>query len=149
TLLQRLGLADERVERVPVVELDRAVEPDHLTSLFVDVGPRAAAPPHEVARLLQLAKRLRDPEGCPWDAEQTHRSLTRYLLEESYEVVEAIEALPADAPDGAQPVARVIWPGLGDELGDLLFQVVFHAVLAEEAGAFTATEIAQGIHDKL
>ena len=97
-----------------------------------------------MVRLFQLAKRLRDPGGCPWDAEQTHHSLTRYLLEESYEVVEAVEALPADGP--IEPAA---YAALEDELGDLLYQVVFHAVIAQESGAFTMADVARGIHDKL
>ena len=83
-----------------------------------------------MVRLFQLAKRLRDPGGCPWDAEQTHHSLTRYLLEESYEVVEAVEALPIDAPAGGSTVPAEVYAALADELGDLLYQVVFHAVLA-------------------
>lgn len=90
------------------------------------------------ARLLDLVRvmaRLRGPGGCPWDAEQTHHSLTRYLLEEAYEVVDAIEAVPADpAPD--ELVDPQVLADLADELGDLLFQVVFHGVLAEEAGEF-------------
>jgi len=133
TVLQRLGLPDEEVLEVVLVDLDRVVEPDHLTTLFVDGGAAGAA--REVMRLLGLARRLRAPGGCPWDAEQTHRSLTRYLLEESYEVVEAVELGDARA--------------LEDELGDLLYQVVFHAVLAEEVGEFGLGEIARGIHDKL
>ncbi len=133
TVLQRLGLPDEEVREVALVDLDRVVEPDHLTTLFVDGGAAGAA--REVMRLLGLARRLRAPGGCPWDAEQTHRSLTRYLLEESYEVVEAVELGDARA--------------LEDELGDLLYQVVFHAVLAEEVGEFGLGEIARGIHDKL
>jgi tetrapyrrole methylase family protein/MazG family protein len=137
TVLQRLGLPDEQVTVVALEDLDRgAVVPDHLTSVFVDAGAVGAA--RELVRLLQLAKRLRDPGGCPWDAEQTHLSLTRYLLEESYEVVEAVENLPAA---GYAP--------LEDELGDLLYQVVFHAVIAQEAGEFTMADVARGIHDKL
>ena len=137
TVLQRLGLPDEQVTVVALEELDRgAVVPDHLTSVFVDAGAVGAA--RELVRLLQLAKRLRDPGGCPWDAEQTHLSLTRYLLEESYEVVEAVENL---AGAGYAP--------LEDELGDLLYQVVFHAVIAQEAGEFTMADVARGIHDKL
>ena len=143
TALQRLGLADEQVVTVPLEELDRgAIVPDHLTSVYVDAGAAGAA--REMVRLFQLAKRLRDPGGCPWDAEQTHHSLTRYLLEESYEVVEAVEALPAD---GAIDLAA--YAALEDELGDLLYQVVFHAVLAQESGAFTMADVARGIHDKL
>jgi tetrapyrrole methylase family protein/MazG family protein len=74
----------------------------------------------------------------------------RYLLEEAYEVVETVEALPASAPaatEGAE--AAVAYAALEDELGDLLYQVVFHAVLAEEADAFTMADVARGIHDKL
>lgn len=141
TVLQRLGLGDERVEAVRLADLDRVVAPDHLTSLFVDLPAGAG---DTFATLVTLGRRLRGPGGCPWDAEQNHRSLTRYLLEEAYEVVDAIEALPpVTGPDDEAFAA------LADELGDLLFQVVFHAVLAEEAGAFTSADVVQGIHDKL
>jgi tetrapyrrole methylase family protein/MazG family protein len=143
TVVQRLGLADEKVSTVALEELDRGtLEPDHLTSVFVDAGATGAA--REMVRLFQLAKRLRDPGGCPWDAEQDHHSLTRYLLEESYEVVEAVEALPADGP-----IDRAAYAALEDELGDLLYQVVFHALIAQERGAFTMADVARGIHDKL
>ncbi len=145
-VLQRLGLPDERVQRLPLEELDRTVEPDHLTSVFVDAPPATV---HEVARLVRLSKRLRDPGGCPWDAEQTHRSLSRYLLEEAYEVVEVLEQLAPDAPGGVEPVPADRYAALADELGDLLYQVVFHAILAEEEAAFDLGDIARGIHDKL
>jgi tetrapyrrole methylase family protein/MazG family protein len=148
-VLQRLGLPDELVTTVELAELDRAVDPDHLTSLFVDIETTAAGAAREIGRLLQLARRLRDPGGCPWDAEQTHHSLTRYLLEESYEVVEAVEALPLEAPGGDVPVPAGAYEALADELGDLFYEVVFHAVLAEEAGGFTMADVARGIHDKL
>jgi tetrapyrrole methylase family protein/MazG family protein len=145
-LLQHLGRPDEQVARVPLADADRVVAPDHLTALFVDLPPGGA---DAFGALLALGRRLRGPGGCPWDAEQTHHSLSRYLLEEAYEVVDAIEALPADAPGGDDVVGDTTWAALADELGDLLFQVVFHAVLAQEADAFTATDVAQGIHDKL
>jgi tetrapyrrole methylase family protein / MazG family protein len=146
TVLQRLSLPDEVVREVPLADLDRDVDPDHLTSIFVPAADVSAA--RELTRLLQLAERLRGPGGCPWDAEQTHHSLTRYLLEESYEVVEAVERLPAAAPDGVK-ADDPAYAELVDELGDLLYQVIFHAVLAEEAGAFGMAEVARGIHDKL
>lgn len=145
TVLRHLGLDDEEVGRVTLADLDRDVDPDHLTALLVDSGVSAAA--RELARLLGLAERLRRPGGCPWDADQTHHSLTRYLLEEAYEVVEAVEALPPDAPAGDVPADA--YRALEDELGDLLYQVIFHAVLAEEAGAFDMAGVARGIHDKL
>jgi tetrapyrrole methylase family protein/MazG family protein len=139
TVLQRLGMTDEHVGVVPLEELDRAVVPDHLTTLFVDVPVGAADAAREVTRLLQLARRLRDPDGCPWDAEQTHESLTRYLLEESYEVLEVVDRLPDPAAFRA----------FEDELGDLLYQVVFHALIAEDEHEFTMADVARGIHDKL
>ena len=143
TVVQRLGLADELVSSVALEELDRGtIDPDHLTSVFVDAGATGAA--REMVRLFQLAKRLRDPGGCPRDAEQDHHSLTRYLLEESYEVVEAVEALPTDGP-----IDRAAYAALEDELGDLLYQVVFHALIAQESGAFGMADVARGIHDKL
>jgi tetrapyrrole methylase family protein/MazG family protein len=146
TVLARLGLADQRVERVPLEELDRVVDADHLTAVYVDSPATSAT--GELARLLALAVRLRRPGGCPWDAEQTHHSLSRYLLEEGYEVVEAIEQLPPDAPEGTAPDDPA-YAALVDELGDLLYQVIFHAVLADEIGAFGMAEVARGIHDKL
>ena len=146
TVLNRLSLPDEEIRQVALSELDHDVEPDHLTSVFVPAADAPAA--RELTRLLELAVRLRGPGGCPWDAEQTHHSLTRYLLEESYEVVEAVERLPADAPEGVG-ADDPAYKDLVDELGDLLYQVIFHAVLAEEAGAFGMADIARGIHDKL
>jgi len=134
-VLQHLGLPDELVRTVAWEDLDREVDADHLTSLYVPVGaPPIAA---EVARFAELVRTLR--ERCPWDREQTHRTLTRHLLEETYEVLEAIEAL--DEPGGVEH--------LEEELGDLLFQVVFHSTLAAEEGSFTLADVAVGIHDKL
>src|SRR6185436_14051380 len=145
TVLQRLGLPDERVFTVALADVDRDVEPDHLTSLFVDTGEAAVGP--ELARLLALTERLRGPGGCPWDAKQTHHSLRRHVLEEAYEVVEAIEELPLDAPAGDVPLGA--YDALEDELGDLLFQVMIQSVLAAEAGAFTVADVARAVHAKL
>jgi len=144
-VLQRLGLPDQAVTELPLADLDRAVEPDHLTSVFVDTGgARVGA---AFAELVELAERLRRPGGCPWDAEQTHHSLARFLLEEAYETAETIEALPIAAPAGEPDLDA--YARLEDELGDLLYQVVFHAILAGEAGAFTMADVARGIHTKL
>ena len=141
TVLQRLGLPDEAVFEVAWGELDRAVEPDHLTSLWV---PTLAAPvAGELVRFAELVRTLR--QRCPWDREQTHQSLTRHLLEEAYEAVEAIEGLALDGPDGDSDG----FSDLEEELGDLLFQVCFHATLAAEEGRFTLADVARGIHDKL
>lgn len=148
-VLAHLGLPTERVERLPLAELDRgSFVPDHLTSVYVDTGGVAIAP--EFARLVALTERLRGPGGCPWDAKQTHHSLARHLLEEAYEVVEAIEGLPAAAPGGdLDAIEPGAYEALADELGDLLFQAVIHSVLAAEAGAFNIADVLRGIHDKL
>jgi tetrapyrrole methylase family protein/MazG family protein len=136
-ILQRLGSPDEAVVHTTWSELDRTVEADHLTSIYI---PRLAAPVGaELLRFHQLARTLR--EQCPWDQEQTHRSLVRYLLEETYEVVDALEALDPDDP--ATDDALV------EELGDLLYQIEFHATIAEQEGRFTMADVAQGVHDKL
>ncbi|HZQ88209.1 MAG TPA: nucleoside triphosphate pyrophosphohydrolase [Acidimicrobiales bacterium] len=130
-VLHHLGLRDEKVAEVKWEDLDRAVEPDHLTSIWL---PEVAAPVgQQVARFIELVRTLR--ERCPWDREQTHESLSRHALEEAYELVEAIAS-----GDPAH---------LQEELGDVLFQVVFHATLATEDGEFTMADVAQGIHDKL
>jgi tetrapyrrole methylase family protein/MazG family protein len=93
----------------------------------------------ELVRFHQLVRTLR--ERCPWDREQTHLSLVPYLDEEAYEVVDAVESLdPADASRDA---------ALVEELGDLLFQVAFHAAIGEEEGRFSLVDVADGIHDKL
>ncbi len=144
-VLQGLGLPEEKLVTVELAQLDQAVEPDHLTSVFVDTGDVSVA--GELARLFALTERLRGPGGCPWDAAQTHHSLRRHVIEEAYEVTAAIDELPADAPAGDIPTGA--YDGLEDELGDLLFQVMIHSVLASEAGAFTIADVARGIHAKL
>lgn len=147
-VMQRLGLPNEQVGEVTLSELDhRDVTPDHMTLVFVDLPVDGAGA--SWSRFIALVERLRAPGGCPWDAEQTHHSLTRHLLEETYEVLEAIEALPPDAPGGLTPVPTEAYESLEEELGDLLMQVVFHTTLAHEAGAFTITDVVDGIHDKL
>ncbi|QGX60781.1 nucleoside triphosphate pyrophosphohydrolase [Alteromonas mediterranea] len=90
----------------------------------------------EMQRLLEIMRQLRDPEsGCPWDVKQTMESLTRYTIEEAYEVADAIAS--GDIHD------------IKDELGDLLFQVVFYAQIASETSAFSFDDVAQSISDKL
>ena len=136
-ILQRLGTPDEAITRTTWAELDRTVEPDHLTTVYI---PRLAAPVGaEYVRFHQLARTLR--ERCPWDIEQTHRSLIPYLIEETYEVVDALEALDADDPATDEHLI--------EELGDLLYQIEFHATIAEQQGRFTVADVARGVHDKL
>lgn len=98
----------------------------------------------ELDRLVEVMATLR--ADCPWDRQQTHRSLVPYLVEETCEVVEAVEALPAGTVAGAGPAAA----HLREELGDLLLQVVFHAELASEsADGFDLDDVAAAVADKL
>ncbi len=95
--------------------------------------PKAQAP---IDRLRDIMARLRDPvDGCPWDVAQSFATIAPYTIEEAYEVADAIE--------------RADLAGLADELGDLLFQVVFYARMAEEAGGFDFDDVARGISDKM
>jgi tetrapyrrole methylase family protein/MazG family protein len=142
TILQALGTPDERIVETSWAELDRTVEADHLTSIWI---PQLGTPVGAAyVRFHELARTLR--ERCPWDIEQTHQSLVTHLLEETYEVVDAINALDAgtDHDGDTDPDADLI-----EELGDLLYQIEFHATIAEQEGRFTIADVATGIHDKL
>jgi MazG family protein len=87
------------------------------------------------AKLVALQARLRGPNGCPWDREQTHASLRKFLIEETYEVLDAMES--------SNPHE------FASELGDLLLQITFHSILAEETGAFTISDVIESIHSKM
>ncbi len=141
-ILQRLGLPDERIVEVAWADLDRELEADHLTSLYL---PEVAEPvAHEFARFDELVRILRDE--CPWDRKQTHASLRRHLLEETHEVLEVLDARAALADTEPAPDLD---DHLAEELGDLLYQIYFHARLASERGSFTVADVARGVHDKL
>ncbi len=148
-LLHHLGLPDEMVATVDWWELDRTLEPDHLTSLYVPALPATASrrAGDEVARLAALMDTLR--AHCPWDRAQTHASLMPHLVEECYEVLDALSALDVpDAPETTDATGPA-FAHLQEELGDLLFQIVFHARLAGEESRFDLAAVAQGVHDKL
>ncbi|QNE47626.1 MazG family protein [Glaciihabitans sp. INWT7] len=99
------------------------------------------APPHpKLDELIAVLARLRAPGGCAWDREQTHESLVQYLIEETYELVDAIESEPAS------PTRR---EDLIEELGDVLYQVIFHSDLAAEAGEFTIEDVAAHMTEKM
>jgi MazG family protein len=87
------------------------------------------------AKLVALQARLRAPNGCPWDREQTHASLRKFLIEETYEVLDAMESSDPHL--------------FASELGDLLLQITFHSILAEESGAFTISDVIESIHSKM
>ena len=91
--------------------------------------------PTRVQELVDIMASLRAPDGCPWDREQTHQTLRRYLIEECYELVDAIDSGDPDE--------------MCEELGDVLLQVVFHAQLADERGDFTMQDVIDGISEKM
>ena len=160
TVLQGLGTADERITEVSWPDLDRVVQADHLTSLYL---PEVVAPVgRELARSVEMMARLR--RQCPWDREQTHRSLRRFLIEEAYEVVDVIDRLaaaqeyaeteagragPAGAGEGDADAVLATSIELEEELGDLWFQILFHAELAAEAGWFDLADVARTLTDKM
>jgi len=124
------------VRRVQLAEIDRAqVEFDHLSHVVVP-AVEGYAPNGSSHQLRAIVSRLRAPEiGCPWDLEQTHRSLIPYVIEEAYEVVDAIED---DDPSG-----------LADELGDLLLQVMLHAEVADQSDEFEWNDVVRSLSEKL
>jgi ATP diphosphatase len=101
----------------------------------LDLSPAMSSRTHSLTSLLELIRHLRSPAGCPWDREQRLEDLRAYLLEEAHEVAAAIDA--------------GTWTELCDELGDLLFQIGFVVVLAEEASAFDLTEVVRRIETKM
>lgn len=138
TVLQDLGTEQQRVETVALEALtDRHA--GLRSSLFLDPGPSG------FPGLVGTMRRLRGE--CPWDRKQTHHSLVRNLVEETYELVEAIARLPVEAPGGEADY--VAYDGVEDELGDVLLQVLFHSVMAREAGAFDVEDVAERLRQKL
>jgi ATP diphosphatase len=117
------------------IETGRRPHPDRASFTIVDMAMRLGTAEAELRRLLRIMARLRAPDGCPWDQQQDFDSIAPYTIEEAYEVADAI--------------ARRDWAALPDELGDLLFQVVYHARMAEEAGRFDFAAVARGIADKM
>jgi tetrapyrrole methylase family protein / MazG family protein len=147
-VLHHLGLDDERVVTMPIGELGAFRDADHLTSVYL---PQLRTVGDAVEDLAALMAELR--ARCPWDRVQTHGSLARYLLEEAYEAIDAVEALAAalEFPDDHRGGANV--PAAArhaeEELGDLLFQIVFHAHLATEEGLFDLCGVADAVRHKL
>lgn len=127
----RAGSASSTVECLALEELDRVADFDDQTCLAVSPLPDAGS----LLSLAELVARLRAPDGCPWDREQTHESLRPFLLEEAYEALAALDSGDARA--------------LAEELGDLLLQIVLHAQVAVEAGEFSLPEVVGSIHDKI
>ena len=131
SLIHAAGTPDESVETIPLYAIDRSRQIGHLTSLYLPPLPYAAS----LSTLAETVAILRGPNGCPWDIEQTPQSMRGSLLEETSEV---LDALDADDPDN-----------LCEELGDLLYLLVMQAQMASENEAFTLSDVIAGIEAKL
>lgn len=136
TIVRAAGIpGEERIVKVPLYELDRIDWLDHLTSIFIPKTDNNKIKKYKMDNLVSIMDRLRGKDGCPWDREQDHQSLKPYLIEESYEVLEALESEDMDL--------------LEEELGDLLLQIVFHSQIARESGYFNIADVITGICNKL
>jgi tetrapyrrole methylase family protein/MazG family protein len=130
-MVHDLGTQAQRLEEIPLSEIDKSPNIGVSSVLFLP----PLAPGSSLERFQEIMAHLRAPDGCPWDREQTHLSLRKYLLEEAYETLDAL-----DAQDPRK---------ISEELGDLFLQIVFHAQIASENGEFNMADIIKGIHDKL
>jgi len=138
TVLDRLGSDNERVERCSVGSLATYAGSER-TTVYVEAVSTGLLGLVATNRILR--------KQCPWDRKQTHHSLLTHLIEEAYEAADAIAQLPSDSPAGEPDFGA--YAEVEEELGDLLLQVVFHATLASETGAFDVDEVAEGIRRKL
>lgn len=129
------GTKNELVKMIPLVELDREVELNNLTSLYVPPARKMDMRYKQFSTFRHIIARLRGPGGCPWDIEQTHHSLKKYLIEETYELLEAIEEEDTD---------HII-----EELGDVLLQIILHAQIGEDEGMFSINEVIETVAEKM
>ncbi len=130
-LIHNAGLPDELVEEIPLHQIDQSLHTGLMSTLYIPARENGSA----FEDFQQIIARLRAPDGCPWDRKQTHLSLRPYLLEESYEVLEAL-----DQEDSEHLV---------EELGDLLLQIVLHTQIATEEQDFNMTDVISGISEKI
>ncbi|MRG88181.1 bifunctional methyltransferase/pyrophosphohydrolase YabN [Salinibacillus xinjiangensis] len=134
TVVHAAGSDSEWMKKVPLYELDRKVPISNLISVYVPPVPKELRN-HQFERLREVIAILRGPNGCPWDLEQTHESLRPFLIEEAYEVIEAINDQNDDK--------------VAEELGDVLLQIMLHGQIGEEEGFYSVDDIIQSITDKM
>lgn len=136
-LVANLGIdGQEIIKELPLYELDYE-EKDfhHLSSLFIPASVSEQGEKRQFYKLVETVKILRSPNGCPWDREQTHRSIRKNLIEETYELLDAIDAMDID--------------NMIEELGDVFLQVLFHSEIAEEEGYFNIYDVIEQLNLKL
>ncbi|WP_019244503.1 MULTISPECIES: nucleoside triphosphate pyrophosphohydrolase [Bacillus] len=134
-LVTAAGSSEEVVKWLPLYELDREAGLSNLTSVYVPPVKDEEMLNKEFFQLRKIIAQLRGPDGCPWDQKQTHESLKKYVLEEAYELIDAINEDDID--------------GMIGELGDLLLQVLLHAQIGEDEGMFTIEDVIEELSDKM
>ncbi|MGJ7923177.1 nucleoside triphosphate pyrophosphohydrolase [Neobacillus sp. LXY-4] len=129
------GSSAEQLVEIPLYELDRVVKVNNLTSVYVPPVRDEAIHYKDFSKFRHVIAELRGPNGCPWDKKQTHKSLKKYLIEEAYELIEAINNDDIDH--------------MIEELGDVLLQVMLHAQIGEDEGYFSIEDVIEGITSKM
>ncbi|RXJ00916.1 nucleoside triphosphate pyrophosphohydrolase [Anaerobacillus alkaliphilus] len=135
TVVTAAGSQHEQLLSVPLYELDRVTTLNNLTAVYVPPVKEENLLYRDFGKLREVIATLRGPNGCPWDQKQTHVSLKKYLLEEAYEVLDAIDEEDDDH--------------LAEELGDVLLQVMLHAQIGEDEGMFTVDDVVAAITEKM
>ncbi|MYL55782.1 nucleoside triphosphate pyrophosphohydrolase [Pontibacillus yanchengensis] len=133
-IVEAAGSTQERIQQIPLVELDREVTLSNLTSVYL-APVNEEMLNHKFFRLREVIATLRGPEGCPWDKKQTHESLRTYLIEEAYEFLQAVE----DEDD----------EGMIEELGDVLLQIMLHSQIGEDEGFFSVDDVILSVTEKM
>lgn len=133
-VVEAAGSRQENIRTVPLKELDHNLEISNLTSVYVPPVPEKDLH-HTFTCLRDVIARLRAPDGCPWDRKQTHESLRQYVMEEVYELIDAIDAQDDE--------------GIIEELGDVLLQVMLHSQIGEDEGYFSIDDVIKAITDKM
>jgi tetrapyrrole methylase family protein/MazG family protein len=135
TIVTAAGTSEERLRTVPLFELDRAAELNNLTTVYVPPVTKMEDRLKEWSTFREIIAKLRAPDGCPWDREQTHESLKKYLIEEVHEFLQAVNDQDDD--------------GMIEELGDVMLQVFLHAQIGEDEGYFSLEDVLYQISSKM
>lgn len=134
-IVTAVGSSEEKIQPVKLYELDREMSLNNLTTIYVPPVADETILYHQFDAFRRIIATLRGPNGCPWDQKQTHESLKRYLLEESYELLDAIDRQDDD--------------NMIEELGDVLLQVLLHAQIGEDEGMFSIDDVIRSVAEKM
>ena len=135
TIVTAAGSTQETLKSIPLYELDRDMSLNNLTTIYVPPVQNFEETYADFSTFRKIIAELRGPNGCPWDKEQTHQSLKKYLIEESYELLEAIDQ---------EDIDHMI-----EEMGDVLLQILLHAQIGEDEGMFSIDDVIKGVSEKM